>query len=195
MRTRWTAVVDKNWTKESKRGRAHFATKLALPIVIAVVGALVVSSIPGSIPAYCVFDAQYLPAPWLVAAGLASFVGGRFFTRLRKPREGGTLSKRAEHNSGFLGQFAFSVVFVMLAGIWFYEAVGTAHLHSDANGVGGFEPITYYVRCAVYADRSHVGVAPYTLFLVSLICFLIGRWLWSAHKKLPAPTTREVSLS
>jgi hypothetical protein len=195
VRTWSQAVIDKNWTTESKRGRAHFATKLALPIVIAAVGAIAVTSIPGSIPAYCVFDAQYLPAPWLVAAGLASFVGGRFFTRLRKPREDRTLSKRAEHNSGCLGQFAFSVVFATLAGVWFYEAVGTAHLRSDANGVGGFEPITYYIRCAVYADRSHVGAAPYTLILVSFICFLIGRWLWSAHKKLPPPPGPEVSLS
>ncbi len=194
MSGRWRSLVDK-WRGESKRGRTHLAVKLALPIVIASVGGVIVASIPGSIPPFCVFQSQYLPAPWLVGAGLAAFVGGRYFTWLRAPRQL-TLSDRGQRGSGVLGQLAFVFVFIALVFVWFFEAKGTAHLSSDLHGVGGVEPITYYIRCAVYADRSHIAVAPYTTIVVALICFVAGRWLWSSHKDMPAtPPGDQVSLS
>ena len=197
MRPWLQTVRAKNWTGVSGWGRFHFLFKLGLPVVIAVVAFVIAASIPGSIPPYCVFESQYLPAPWLVVIGLGAFVGGRYFTRLRAPdTQPRVLGPKRQRGSTIVGQLAFFSVFLALAGVWFYEAIGTAHVSSAANGFGGYEPITYYIRCAVYDDRSHLTVAPYTMFVVALICFLAGRWLWSSHKDVPpAPPPDQVSLA
>jgi hypothetical protein len=75
------------------------------------------------------------------------------------------------------------------AGVWFIEALGTAHVGVAA---GAFEPITWYVRCAIYHDRfvstfqlgpwSHVG--GWTLGIVITACYTAGHWLWSYHPDL-----------
>ncbi len=197
MKTWLRGVADDNWRAESKRGRFHFAFKLVLPFIVVFIGGVAIAALPGTIPQYCIYSAQYLPAPWLVAAGIGAFAGGRFFTRLRAPRPH-ELERRTDASRGsvFVGQLAWVALLMLLVGVWFYEAIGTAHVSAGAAGAGGFEPITYYIRCAIYDDRAHQTVAPYTLLVVSFICFLAGRWLWSDHKDVPPPPRSEqVTLS
>jgi len=76
---------------------------------------------------------------------------------------------------------AAALLFLLTAGVLFYEAVGVAGLRYtiDANTFGVYQTITSYVRCAVSYDFDplslHLPIV--TTLVVAVYFLLLGHWL------------------
>jgi hypothetical protein len=166
--------------------RGHLVLHALLPIVLAGVGAELGAVVAASNPTNCNYQdvnglpVDYLPDWRLVIVGLLGFVGGRQLSRLSQRREYAPTS----HGSDAVGQWAMVCVLAGMTVVWFYEAIGVAHVSASSLGATQFEPITYYIRCAIYHDKAATGVGWWTMFVVFLVCGLAGHWLWSEHPRL-----------
>jgi len=178
-----------SWRPTGVKDWIHFLVHAALPLVIAAFGVVLVRTILEDTPTNCTYRVAYLPAPWLVAAGIGALILGRLLSLLNAPVPFAT-SLRADRVSGLVAALGWLSLMVMLTGILFYEAIGTAHVSVTPLGSAEYEPITYYVRCAIYEDRASNGVGWVTLLVVSIVCFLVGHWLWALHPGLRAIAIR-----
>lgn len=68
--------------------------------------------------------------------------------------------------------------FLVLAGVFYYEALGVSKYNVGDNQL---QPITYYVRCAIandfFVDLGALSFPAITLVLVLGYCWLLGHWL------------------
>ncbi len=118
---------------------------------------------------------DYLLLAWSVGCVVVGrSVGPRMHTI---PEDSG-----AERIAGIVG---ILTVMVLLAAVMFamvYEGIGVQASLDQGIPIGTFhqlEPITYYVRCAIFYDKSSsagFGIATYAIF--GLTGFLAGHWLW-----------------
>jgi hypothetical protein len=124
-----------------------------------------------------------LPDYWLLAGSIVALLAGRVFgPRLHRTPE----QRGAQQLSSIVGILATMLFFAAVAAALVYEAVGVrvskARLQQPAD-VQQLEPITHYVRCAIYYDLLshwndwHTGL--WSVFAIALISFLVGYWLWS----------------
>jgi hypothetical protein len=124
-------------------------------------------------PANCDFADDPLPSTTLFVLAIGGFVAGRYFgvfDRRPRPRLTGTDKAASDR----FGQFALVLGLALLPAIWFYEALGTAHI---SFGGPRLEPITWYVRCAIYHDMTSISSGWITGWIVILVCFLSAQWL------------------
>ncbi len=170
----------------SPREVAHFTFHFA-PIIGFGAAALQLSNkVREHAPPNCIYPVDYLPDWWLVPVGLIGLMFGRFISLWREHTE-----PQPTTRSKTFAQSALVFLFLFLAAVWFMEAVGTAHVPIER---GQFDPITWYVRCAIYEDRAtsalalgpwtHIG--GWTVILVFLVGSTAGHWFWSYHRPLRA---------
>lgn len=156
---------------------AHLVPAVIYPVIGTYLAVLVATNNPPG----CVYQVDYLPAWWLFVAGLAGLVVGRNVSVLFAPS---AAPRRLQDPPPALTQLALVLLFLLLTAVWVLEAIGTSHV--AANGLT-FEPITYYVRCAISHDLRdspfHLGL--FTIGIVFVICFTAGHWLWDHHKDSP----------
>ncbi len=155
---------------------AFLALHVLIPVVIAVVGVSTVRTLLEITPDKCAVERNdLLPSCWLMAVGLVGLVAGRVFTQWDGPKPaptGLTLSQWAVPLAWVL--FSVALVFV-----WWFEAIGTAHVSFGA-AAPLYEPITYYVRCAIVQDLkvNLDGLGLLSPAIVFVIGGLVGHWLW-----------------
>jgi hypothetical protein len=171
---------------EESADRGHLVLHALLPIILAGVGAELGSLVQASNPTNCSYQdvngnpVDFLPDWSFVIVGLLGFLGGRQLSRFSQRRE----YAPSAHGSAAVGQWAMFCVLLGMTVVWFYEAVGVAHVSASSLGATQFEPITYYIRCAIYHDKASNGIGWWTMFVVFLVCGLAGHWLWSEHPRL-----------
>ncbi len=91
-----------------------------------------------------------------------------------------------------VGQVALVLGFLLLVIVWFYEAIGVAHVSTHVSpGAPAFEPITYYIRCAIYNDKATTEYGMWTIAMILLVSFIVGHWLWADHPNPPPPDARK----
>lgn len=129
----------------------------------------------------CHFSNDYLPDSTLYLLGVVAFFGGHFLGDLGAPAPTAR-SKRARR----LGRISLVSAFLILGVIMVFEALGTAEAHVGTPTVQ-LEPITYYVRCAIYHDISSPSHGAFTVLVIALTFFLAGHWLWGAR---PTPESK-----
>jgi hypothetical protein len=120
--------------------------------------------------------------------GIVALVLGRMLGR--SPR-GIHLHAGARRTSDIVSILAMMLVFAALTTAFVYEAVGVRETQTRGVQIVGrvqeLEPITHYVRCAIYYNTvnsvGHVGVWSYAT--PGTLCFLAGLWLWPLQT-LPA---------
>ena len=173
--------------------RGHLVVHALLPIVLVAVGAQLGSIVAASNPSNCRYQdvnglpVDYLPDWSLVIVGLIGLVAGRNLSRFSQRREYAT-SPRSES----VVQWTMVAVFAAMTAVWFYQAIGVARVSASALGATEFEPITYYIRCAIYHDKAaNGGIAWWTMFVVFVVCGLVGHWLWSEHPALSRMRARK----
>lgn len=155
----------------------HLALHLLAPIVLLVAGVNLVSAMLEPIAPECGYARDLLPSRSIVIAGIAGLFLGRYLSKWGQPREYAT--HEAWTPAIFYG--AWFGGFLLFAGLWFYEAMGTAHVLADRAARVDFEPITYYVRCAAYQDLASESGGLWITLGVVLISGIVGHWLWSSH--------------
>ena len=162
-------------TLDRTRIAAHRITHILLAVVLFVVGAAlglyVLLGAKG--PDNCGYTTDYLPSLPLFLVGAVSLGLGRVLGRLdpRQPPRPTAGSKR-------LGRLALVFVFALNVVIWFFEALGTAQVSVSTANSAEFEPITFYVRCAIYHDISSISSGAITVFVIFIVCVVLGHWLW-----------------
>ncbi len=88
-----------------------------------------------------------------------------------------------------LGRLSVALGFLMLFGAMVFEAFGTANYQVTTSGsTDRLEPITFYVRCAIYQDLAGWSHGAVTLLVIVISFFLAGFWLWGAHPAKPRDT-------
>ena len=160
----------------------HFLAHLLTVISLAIIGANLVKVVGSSETINCGYARDYLPDWGLVGVGIAGLLGGRFVNKLDTPKP-----QAATATSTLAAQFALACAFSMLVGIWVIEAIGTSHAHATA--APEFNPLTWYVRCAIYHDYDTSmwsfgpwsPIGPWTTFVAFVISYVTGHWLWSYH--------------
>jgi hypothetical protein len=158
----------------------HIAIHALLPVMLALVGFSLGLVVKGTTRENCTYELDYLPDWSLFWVGVASFVGGRHLSRLSHRRK----TQPSSRGSSVVAQLALIFIFVGLVPLWFYEAVGTAHVQMTEGSDVVFEPITYYVRCAIYHDKAANGIGWWSMSSIALVSGLAGHWLWSYHPRL-----------
>jgi hypothetical protein len=180
-------MEERNWQQEL-RGRVLVLA--APPILLPVVGGYLVSQ-AAQVDARCEDRAQvYLPDYAMLGVALLAILAGRYVgPRLhREP-----LGSRGRTISDAAGILAIGVLFAAAAGALIYEAVGVREsagrdLLQVLKRVQELEPITHYVRCAIYHDKQG-GRGYWTYSVLVLTGFLVGHWLWPSHpaRVVPVP--------
>jgi hypothetical protein len=150
---------------------AHILLAVMLFVVGAALGLYVLLGAKG--PADCAYTTDYLPSFPLFVWGGASLVMGHLLGRLdpRRPPRPTIGSKR-------MGHLALICVLALSVVIWFFEALGTAQVSASTANAASFEPITFYIRCAIYHDISSISSGAITVFVVFIVCVVLGHWLW-----------------
>lgn len=150
---------------------SHIVLALLLLVVGAALGLYVLLGAKG--PDDCAYTTDYLPSFPLFIWGGLSLVAGRLLGRLdprQPPRQ--TAGARRMGHLALVCTFALSVV------IWFFEALGTAQVTTSTANTAEFEPITFYVRCAMYHDISSISGGAITAVVIFIVCVVLGHWLW-----------------
>jgi hypothetical protein len=184
-----------HWPQQPKEW-IHFLLHGALPLFYLVLGVRLVAAVQTGNRPECAYDLDYLPDWSLAAIGLVGLLAGRNISQWGRHKKyvDDPTNKSAKpgvvHRSTVLWQGALVSVFALLAAIWFLEAIGTSHVRTSTGAE--FEPITWYVRCAIYHDRAtstlsfgpwtNIGV--WTSLVVFVICYTAGHWLWAYHPTL-----------
>jgi hypothetical protein len=160
---------------QKTRIAAHRLTHIFLAVSLFVVGgALGLYVLLGAKgPDDCAYTTDYLPSYLLFGIGGVSLLAGRLLGRL-DPRP----PPRATAGSKRVGHLALVCVFGLSVVIWFFEALGTAQVPIGASGSASFEPITFYIRCAMYHDISSISGGAISAFVIFIVCAVMGHWLW-----------------
>src|SRR5262249_40926640 len=82
----------------------------------------------------------------------------------------------ASPGSEVVAIFAFGVFLTAACGVLTYEAIGV--MLGGGPAVLALQPITYYVRCAIYADKTSHAFPVATYLVIGLVSGLVGHWLW-----------------
>ena len=142
-----------------------------------------------------------LPNHAFVVLGIAAILAGHYFGSLRTTRLYRQIYPRGPRSFSTANRAFFTAVMaIIFIGIFvalFYESLGVLRV---AQGTI-FQPITYYVRCAIHYDIHPNPAAPAetqfplaTVLLVVALCFLFGHWLWYP-RVAPRQTKQEPLLS
>lgn len=162
-------------TVDGTRIAAHTVAHIVLAILLFVVGAAlglyVLLAAKG--PDDCAYTTAYLPSYPLFFLGALALFAGRVLGKLdpRRPPQPTSRSKR-------MGRLALVCVFALNVVVWFFEALGTAQVSASSANTAQFEPITFYIRCAMYHDISSISNGAITAFVIILVCIVVGHWLW-----------------
>jgi len=180
-------VSRQNALLSSGRGRLQFAIYVAILGGLIWGGAHALTQVTSTVAALCdypVGDERLQPAWWIPLAGIVGVFAGRYLNRLRVDSKrqpvASSSSGKADRTQGTT--LAMLGVFVVMVAIWFYEAVGTAHVRVHEGGIAVFEPITYYIRCAAIVDRAEMDLSPWSMVTVFLIGLVAGDWFWSSNR-------------
>jgi len=156
---------------------SHITLALALFVVGGLLGLYVLVAAKG--PDDCAYTKDYLPNYWLFGVGGLSLVAGHLLGRLDPQGPAGTA--RASAGSKRMAHIALVFVFLLSVVIWFIEALGTAQV-AAGTAVGAstpaFEPITFYIRCAMYHDLSSISNGYISGGVIFIVCAVLGHWLW-----------------
>jgi len=158
----------------------HFVLHFAIAGWVGFLGIQLFLSIQSTVPANCGIVGNYLPNWPLAAIGLFALFVGRYFGFFRGRQQ----FPQDPKESRFAGQLSMALVFLALTVIWFFEAMGTARVPANPTGSVTFEPITFYVRCAVFQDMASNDRGLLAGGLIATVCFLAGHWLWAWHPAL-----------
>jgi hypothetical protein len=122
---------------------------------------------------------QYLPDLGLLTATAAAVLVGRQLGQMRYQSQwSGWQQHRRTQIWGAIG-LCLLLLFAAVALV--YEAIGVDL--ATNYGVPSLEPITYYIRCAIYNDkRGHGEVAIFTYGVLIVLGLIVGNYLWSAGK-------------
>ncbi len=162
----------------------HRVTHFALPPVLLYSGIRIGGDLGTDTRVSC--PGAYLPEPWYMVVAVVGLIAGRYLSHLKPGTSypGGSpplAAKRA-------GQAALALGLFLLVIVWFYEAVGVAHVSTHVSATAPvFEPITYYIRCAIYRDKDATTYGYWTISMIFLVTFIVGHWLWADHPDPPAP--------
>lgn len=120
-----------------------------------------------------------LPAKQFIWIGLLCVVLGHLAGYIRTLDPGGKDGTYDRANR-LMVLLCLTVFFLFVAGALFFEAAGQLRLPS---GDAAFEPITYYVRCAIhydmYSPSSNTYHTPYATYIIVVsFSFMLGHWLW-----------------
>jgi hypothetical protein len=122
---------------------------------------------------------RLLPDYALLAWSVAAVVAGRFLGPLLHPVPENERAEQVADTVGILAAMAFfaAVMFALI-----YEGIGVQASRDHNQPIGNFhqlEPITYYVRCAIFYDKSGTpSFGLWTYIIFALTGFLAGHWLW-----------------
>ena len=148
-------------------------------LLIVLLAVFLVNSANNTPAAECSDPTRALPDPWIFAAGVVAAVVGRYAAWPRyqpvSPDLRGQPRITGEQKSRLLGAMALAGFFLAAALALFFEAVAL-------QDVGGFAPITLYIRCAVVYDKTGSTHGLMTYLVVIVVCYLSGHWLWSADR-------------
>lgn len=162
-------------------------------VLLAVEGVRLVQATLGMPQAHCPDHQTVLPNPWLLAAAAVSLVFGRLSGYLRYDEQWHRLRHaqyaRQRKVSEALGIVAFTVFAGAATVALLYEAVGVLRstIPAASTTVLALQPITQYVRCAIYYDRVSGSGGVITWLLVLAISWLMGHWLWALHLPTDLP--------
>lgn len=174
------------WLRDVVGRPLHAAIHYGLLIVMPIIGFPIVARLWSEELAKCDFgEVAYLPDWLLLIPALVGLAAGRYLSWLVPPQDYEARAHR-ELNSGAkrVGPTALVLASAALVVIWFYEAVGTAHytvVSSVTGRTANFEPITYYIRCAIYHDKAATDFGFWTMVTILLFGFVVGHWFWSDH--------------
>jgi hypothetical protein len=168
----------------------------ALVVLVAISGAYLFARASGVADPACqeIPDHRLLPDYFLVLWSVAFVYAGRVLgPKMHGLRE----SAAAEQLADTVGIMSAMLFFGTVTFALIYEGVGVQASLKDGLPVGRFhqlEPITYYVRCAIFYDKSGTGgfgISTYLIF--ALTAFLAGHWLWPRNP--PKPDSRQTRAS
>ena len=160
-----------------RRDYLHAGLHVAIALGLVATGLQLAAGVRSGTPANCLYPHDFLPDIRFAAVGAAGLLFGRYLGHIR------STSERKVQDSIFaklMARAALLLVFLLLVPTWFYEAMGTAHVALDASRTLEFQPITYYVRCAIYHDVASDG-GVWTIIAVVVVSIVVGHWLWPSH--------------
>ena len=167
---------------------AHRTTHVLVPILVFVTGAPLgwfVLQTRGH--DYCSYLKDYLPDQWLFAFGAVMFFAGHWIASIGPPH---TLPATGAPQQR-ITRLVMVSAFLVLALVWFFEALGTAEISVASGGSAAqLEPITYYIRCTIYRDFASLSGGPLTWYVVGLAFFVAGQWFWG-DRSPSAPASRD----
>jgi hypothetical protein len=125
----------------------------------------------------CTDTKNYLPDYTPLLGGFGALLAGRLIGYARyDPRWAGWSQRRSTR---VIGALALCVLLLGASLALIYEAIGVAA--AGGPDKASLEPITYYVRCAIWHDKdANSGRAVLTFVVTALTGGLIGSWLWAA---------------
>lgn len=122
-----------------------------------------------------------MPAYVLLGWSVLALVAGRLAPRLHpQPQQA-----RAKQVSDIAGILAIMLFFASISTALIYEAVGVRESHDRGqvvlSQIAELEPITHYMRCAIYYDLQHnpVHFSIWSYLTAGFVTYLIGHWLWA----------------
>jgi len=130
-------------------------------------------------PRGCVDTIGALPDYPMLLYAIMALTIGRLSGYLRYRNEWHTIDEIDRRRSDLVGIRAMTIFFLAATLILIYEAIGVQQ--AALQNVQELEPITYYVRCAIYYDKAGATRGFATFFVVSMLCGLVGHWLWAWH--------------
>jgi hypothetical protein len=123
---------------------------------------------------------EYLPDFGLLLGAAAALLVGRYLGRLRDRHH--WTSWQQQKPTQLVAALGLCALLLVAAIALFYEALGVAT--ATQFGVASLEPITYYVRCAIYFDmKGHDHVALFTYVVLVLTGLVVGNWLWADRRQ------------
>jgi hypothetical protein len=138
----------------------------------------------------CPSSSTALPDYRMVAWGFGALFLGRGLGYLRYNPAWKTLDPHARTWSRSVGMLAFALFLLATTIALVYEAIGEQQFHfSRVPTVPALAPITEYARCAIYYDKRGWSHGAITYAVITVVCALIGHWLWSYH------SSRELDLT
>lgn len=121
---------------------------------------------------------RYLPDFGLLLSAGGAVLVGRFLGYLRY--QSGWAGWQQKKLTQIAGTTGLCLLLLGAAVALSYEAIGVDQ--ATSYGVASAEPITYYIRCAIYDDKmGHGGYAVFTLLVLLLSGGVVGHWLWAWH--------------